>query len=171
MGNNGNWHSKALMELSKKLLENGYEVYSEYLTPELNPIELNGKVLGKTPGKLGMSLFLDFKSNDTKLSKPDIVIIKNNKVQHIIEIEEEKNPKKIAGIIVATRVAKTCDINCNIFENLLSIDGAVLHIVLKKSLTDNVQAVIDNLNADKGNLKDINILRYDEFVNNLTKYI
>ncbi len=101
-----------------------------------------------------------------------MVIVKNNKIQHIIEVEESKNPIEIAGMIVATRVAVICDVNSpNITNRPLPVEGATLYILFKDRVTPNVQAVIDEVKDNNGNLSNINILRYDEFIDDVNKYL
>ena len=167
MGDHGEWHGQALCKLTRKLLDMNLEVYSECMTPELEFIELGERILGKTPGKLGISLFLDAKSLETRLTKPDMVIVKDNKVQHILEVEESKNPIEIAGMIVATRVAVICDVNSDRKKNKpFPVKDATLHILFKDWVTLNVQAAIDDVKEDTGNLSKINIMKFDEFINN-----
>ncbi len=168
MSDHGEWHGRALCKLTKKLLDKNYEVYSECMTPDLEFIELGERILGKTPGKLGISLFVGNKSLDTRLSKPDMVIVKDNKVQHIVEVEESKNPIEIAGLIVATRVADLCDINSEkVRIRPLPTEGAILHILFKDWLSVNVRTVIDDVIDEKVNLLDIKIMRFEEFIENM----
>jgi len=163
----GEWHGQALCKLTKQLMDLDIEIYSECMTPELEFIKLGGRILGKTPGKLGISLFLDTKSLETRLTKPDMVIVKDNKIQHIIEVEESKNPIEIAGMIVATRVAVICDVNSDKISNRpFPVKDAVLHILFKDWVTPNVQASIDDVKTNIGNLSEINIQKFDDFINN-----
>jgi hypothetical protein len=165
MRDHGEWHGRALCTLTRKLLDKGYEVYSECMTPELEFIELGDGILGKTPGKLGISLFIGEKSLETRLSKPDMVIVKRNKIQHIIEVEESKNPIEFAGLIVATRVAELCSVNSpKLITTEFEVRNSILHILYQGLLSDNVRAVINNVIQDKGNLLEIRIMQFDEFL-------
>lgn len=172
MTDHGEWHGQALCKQTKQLLDLNLEVYSECMTPELEFIKLGGRILGKTPGKLGISLFLETKSTPTRLTKPDMVIVKDNKIQHIIEVEESKNPIEIAGMIVATRVAVICDVNSpKIVNRPFAVEGATLHILFKDRITENVRRVIDDVKNDLGNLSRINIMMFDEFVGDVGRYL
>jgi hypothetical protein len=165
MHDHGEWHSRALCKLTQVLLDKNYEVYSQCMTPELEIIDLAHMILDDPPNKLGISLFVGEKSRETMLGKPDLITVKNNKVQHIIEIEESKNPAKFAGLIVANRVADLCTVNSpNIVTSEFEVRNSILHILYQGLLSDNVKAVINNVIQDKGNLLEIRIMQFEEFV-------
>ncbi len=151
-------------------MDKSYEVYSECLTPELEFIELGlrKRVLGKEPDKLGISLYVGEESVDTLLTKPDLVMMKRNKVQHIIDIEESKNPMEFAGLIVASRLAELCVVSSSKLMNThFEVRNSILHILYRGWLTDNVKAVINNVINDKGNLLEIRIMQFDEFMDEM----
>ena len=49
----------------------------------------------------------------------------------------------------------------------MPVKNAVLHILFRSGMTGNVRAVLESVRGDKGNLKDINISTFDEFIENL----
>ena len=167
------WHGDTMCKITNMLQGKGKTVYSECMTKELKNIELNGRILGKVNGKLIIRLFIGEKKNKNYLSSPDIVTVKGDKVESIIEIEGGMTPKKYAGIIVATKVAETCYVNARGMEQRpFDVKGAKLYIILPgEGMTANVERTTGEVVGEKGNLSEIKILSLEEFINNIIKDI
>ena len=146
MHDHGEWHGRALSKLTQMLINDGYEVYSTCMTQNLDLVDFEGSIDGTQPEKLDISLFVGEKSRETMLGKPDLVTVKRDKVQHIIEIEESKNPKKFAGLIVTNRVADLCSVNSpKLINTEFEVRNSILHILYEGLLSDNIRAVINNI--------------------------
>ncbi len=108
----GKWHKEVREKIYEKLKESKFPVYTSH--SKISKLELyRGEVERKNC-----------------LSDADIIVFdsKNKKIQRIIEIENDINPKKIMGIILATHFCDTC----RIMEVDYPLKNISLMIILRK---------------------------------------
>jgi hypothetical protein len=92
----------------------------------------------------GLSLFYDKKSEETRVSKPDIFVLENGKLKCIIEIEDKKDKKYLSGVLTLSLLGKYYSIrkitkeieNADVVLFLIPIEGEVLKHM--KKLNDEV---------------------------------
>lgn len=128
------WHQKVRIEEFEKLRPNAFSSHSEVSKLEL----FSGEV-----------------KRENCLSDADIVVFdpESKKINQIIEVETQVNPKKVIGIVLATHV---CDY-CRIKGENYPLENISLKIIYKK--------------AKKGSKKTMKLDVINEPLKEIIKYI